>query len=90
VVPDGKRVLVGDFDGDGVQELATNRYTPDALVAQVWIVDSVLNSANLHQILDLNATLLASADINGDGIDDMAMKSIGPSGSHLAVLLSDL
>jgi len=90
VVPDGKRVLVGDFDGDGVQELATNRYTTDALVAQVWIVDSVLSSASLHQILDLNAALLASADINGDGVDDMAMKSVGPSGSHFAVLLSDL
>jgi hypothetical protein len=89
VVPDGKRVLAGDFDGDGRDELVTNRYTSDALVAQVWFVDSVLEGPTLHQVEGVNAALLASADLNDDGVEDVTLKSILEPASHLAVLLSN-
>jgi len=41
VTPDGWRVLAGDFDGDGYDELATNRYTAGSLGTEVWFVDGV-------------------------------------------------
>ena len=89
VVNDGQRVLIGDYDGDGIQELATNRYTPDALVAQIWFIDTVFNEATLHQVDGANALLLASTDINGDGVDDLATMSILDPGPHFAILISE-
>lgn len=88
VVESGQRVLAGDYDGDGIAELATNRYTPDALTAQVWIIDSVFDGPTLHQIGEANALLLATADVNNDGVDDLATMSLLDAGPHLAILIS--
>jgi len=89
VVSDGRRVLAGDYDGDGSDELVTNRYTPDWLVAQVWLVDAVFEDRTMHQIEGVNAALLASADINADGVEDIVVKSALDPASHLAILVSN-
>jgi len=88
VVPDGRRVLAGDYDGDGRDELITNRYT-DGVIAYVWFVDAVLNDPTLHQVDGANASLLASADIHADGVDDIAVRTFMESPSQVTILLSD-
>ncbi len=84
VLPGGRAgVGLGDFDGDGVQDLATNsvgvftetttrvwsggRFDPDRPAAQL-----------VHALGDANTvTLVGGADLDGDGIDELLIGGIG-------------
>lgn len=87
--PDGWRVLAGDFDGDGYDELATNRYTAGSLVTEVWFVDGVFDERTIKRADGVDAPLLASADINADSVDDIAIVNIVESTAHVAILVSN-
>ncbi len=60
----------GDFDGDGLQELAV-----DFGGNGVWLYDN----AAFAQISNQNPEILASGDLNGDGQDEV-IADFGPSG----------
>lgn len=89
VVSDGRQVLAGDYDGDGRDELVTNRFPPDWSVAEVWLVDEVLGDRTMYQLEGVSAALLASSDINADGVEDIVVKSALAPASHLAILVSN-
>lgn len=86
---EGYRVLSGDFDGDGIDEIALNRRNAEAVTVEIWLIDDVLASRTETLVPGISAGLLAVADVNADGVDDIAAKYLTDGPSHLLVLVSE-
>lgn len=80
-VGEGIRAIRGDFDGDGQDELAATSSDYN-----IWFVDSVISQPTWTQAEGLFGLVLAAADLNADGIDDIAAVDI--NGPVLRIFLS--
>ncbi len=85
----GTAEVTGDFNGDGIPDLAFNDYSGHIGVFfgngnGTFRPGPVLNSANT-----LGAPVLAAADVNGDGNTDLLAASTNASGAWLYVYLGN-
>ena len=75
-------IAVGDFNGDGIPDLAVASDENSNLTIMLGNGDGTFRTASLP--VGLNPTSIAVGDFNGDGIPDLA---VGGTGSKVAVLL---
>ena len=82
-------LVVGDFNGDGVADLAIGEFWTDEVSILLGSGDGTFAKATAPSAnAPLNSGHIASADFNGDGILDLAVPNQDPNGT-VAVLLAN-
>ncbi len=87
---DPRDVLVGDFDGDGDQDLATVNYGSDDVTILLNNGSGVFSEASgifSPAAVGDRPFHIASADIDGDGIKDLAVANYGSA--SVSILLGN-
>jgi hypothetical protein len=88
-IPYGSALVVADFNGDGIPDLAlAGRYSPPGLTILEGRGDGTFVSKPMIPLQESVFSVVAG-DFNGDGKADLALDYYGPSGSsrHVKVLL---
>jgi trimeric autotransporter adhesin len=76
-------VAIGDFNGDGIQDLAVGVYRRDQagiLMILLGKGDGTFTAASASPELGCSPSSIAVEDFNGDGIPDLAVANIGNAG----------
>jgi len=81
------RAVGGDFDGDGLTDLATLNELGDGVSIHPGNGDGTFRTEIGFIWMDHNEfSSVAPADLNGDGLDDLAIADADPVGSVFAIL----
>jgi len=73
-------LAIGDFNGDGVQDLAVTNYIGKTVTILLGNGDGTFTPTAVSPATDSNPTSIAAGDFNGDGILDLAVTNYGTSG----------
>jgi hypothetical protein len=74
-------VAVGDFNGDGIPDLALANYSANTVTILLGNGDGTFTASTVNLDTSLLAMTLAVGDFNGDGIQDLAVQCANTSGS---------
>jgi hypothetical protein len=89
--PDPTAVVVGDFNGDGLPDLAVTNPSPAIAIGGVAVLyndgEGGFTTPDLYRA-DLGPTGLAVGDFNNDGFDDLIVTNV--DSNDVSVLLQDM
>jgi hypothetical protein len=80
-------VAVGDFNGDGIPDLAVANSDSNTVSVLLGNGDGTFQTANVSYVAGAGPSALAAADFNGDGRPDLAVANSGSN--DVSILLND-
>jgi hypothetical protein len=88
-LPRPSSLAIADFNGDGVLDVANSSSDTGTVAILTGDGNGIggLNPPTLYGAGDTGVSFLAEADLNGDGLPDLA--AVSPVGSSVSILLGD-